>query len=264
MSEIDNKFKKGLLSISVLLGVSFLTGGVLLLLQIDALLGRGEVVAQVPRLPEEQRRINELPDSEGYFLRSDATGYQIELFELLVHAHDQFYETGSDENLKEYASVIVRNFVADFFTLSNKMSRTDVGGLQFFSEDVVDNFRNFAIDEFYLYLNQYIDIFGHESLPTVESTRVLNVGFEPRMIELEGGNDGFNEVDMMFDHEHTLLEEEIRTIVVDIEWSYAMSTLSSIDQFQTSARFVLVARQEGIRIYVIELPETDDQYHIEL
>jgi len=218
-----------------------------------------ELVDEQPPPPTDmQIEIDQLPESEGYTLRRNPTEYQIELFELLVHAHDQFYETESDEDLKSYASAIVRNFVADFFTLSNKNSRSDVGGLQFFTEDLVDNFRSFAIDEFYLYLNQHIEMFGRESLPTVVSTTILNVGFEPRLIEIEDENGEVDDGNTMFGEESTISMEEIRTIVVDIEWTYATSTLQEIDEFQTSARFVLVQHEDGVRIYVIGLIVDDE------
>ena len=258
MNDIYNKFKKGLLFISALLGVALLIGGVLLLGQVDMVLGRNEVVGddivdeQRPS-EEEQRPIDELSDLEGYYtLRRQATGYQIELFELLVHAHEQFYTTGSDEDLENYASAIVRNFVADFFTLSNKNSRSDVGGLQFFSEDVIADFRNFAIDEFYLYLNQYVEMFGSESLPTVSSTTILNIKFDSLTIEVENENSEFDDED-----EDTISEREVRTIIIDTRWSYEHTTLPYIDEFQTVARFLLVEHEESVRIYTIELIEID-------
>jgi len=269
VSNVDNKLKKSLLFISAILGITFLVSGVLLLSQIDMLLGDSdveeeeevEVVEDQP--PEvEERIIDPLPESDGYILRRNATEYQIELFEILVNAHDQFDETGSDEDLKDYAAAIVRNFVADFFTLSNKNSRSDVGGLQFFSEEVEDNFRNFAVDEFYLYLNQHIEIFGSELLPTVVSTTILDVEFGTRFVETDD-EDEDEDVDLYdmfaaFD-EVTPSGEEIEVIVIDIEWSYGSSTLQYIDEFQTAARFILVQHDDGVSIYVIELPEMDDE-----
>ena len=248
MSDIYNGFKKGLLIISAILGVALLVGGVLLLNQVDTVLGRNEIEEDLTdeQQPTEEGQvivIPELPasDADGYTIRRQATDYQIELFELLVRAHDQFYETESDEALEEYASLIARNFVADFFTLSNKNSRSDVGGLQFFSEDISADFRSQAIDEFYLYLNRYIEIFGSDSLPTVSSTEILRVEFGYRIIEIE---DDASEL-------------EVRTIIIDIEWSYEHTTLPYIDEFQTRARFTLVEHEESVRIYVIESLESD-------
>ena len=266
MSNESNGLKKILLSISAILGIGLLVSGLLLLHQMYEILGQNDVeeVVDEPSSVEE-RSIEELPEFDGYTLRRNPTEYQLELFDLLVYAHAQFYETESDEDLMDYASAIVRNFVADFFTLSNKNTRTDVGGLQFFSEDIVDNFRNLAIDEFYLYLNQYIEKFGSEPLPTVASTTILNVEFERRIIGTEDEDEDDHEAYTplgYLDYEEEIRGEEVRTIIVDIEWSYANSTLPYIDEFQTEARFILVEHEESVRIYMIELPEIDyDSYN---
>ena len=261
MSNGSKKFKRFLLQISILLGITLLVGGSMLWSQIDTVLGRNHgAEVEEPRTPEEQARIDELPPSE-YALRRNPTEYQIELFELLALAHDQFYETESDSDLKDYAAAMVRNFVADFFTLSNKNSRTDVGGIQFFSEDLEDNFRNYAIDTFYLYLNQHMEMFGSESLPTVVSTTILRVEFDYRMIEIEEENGEVSEGYSPFGYEALPLEEEVRTIVIEVEWSYANSTLADIEEFQTSARFVLMEVEgEGLRIFLISPIEEPCEY----
>ena len=256
--ENNNKI---LLYISAILGSAFLVSGGLLLRQMETFLGRYNIVGMLEERPP-VAQVYELPLPDGYTLRRNPTEHQIELFELLVNTHDLFNETGLDEDLEKYASAIVRNFVADFFTLSNKNSRQDVGGLQFFSEEIVDNFRNYAIDQFYLYLNQHIAAFGSESLPTVVSTTIKNVDFGIRVIEIEDEDD-VNE-SIAIDHESVILEEEIRIIIIDAEWSYANSTLWYIDEFQTSARFVLVPSEEDVKIYVIEVTENENENIVSL
>ena len=275
-----NKFKKILLSISAILGIVLLISGAILMYHISTILGSNDVdddyyyeVIEEPPSEEEGRIIEELPPTNGYTLRRNPTEYQLELFDRLVNAHDRFAETASDEDLKAYASAIVQNFVADFFTLSNKNSRTDIGGLQFFSEDVRDNFRTSAIDEFYLYLNQHLEMFDRELLPTVISTTILEVGFDTRIIETEEdeeddecenydywGNcidDLYNYHGFGYDEEEPV-GEEVRAIVIDISWSYASSTLMYINEFQTEARFVLIeVEDEGVRIFQIEIVEDE-------
>jgi len=256
-----NGFKKLLLAISAVLGITLLLSGLLLLNQMDGILGVNEVASdqeiqeERPLTVEQQQRIDELPESVGYVLHRNFTDYQIELFEQLVHAHYRFEETDADGDLLDYASIIARNFVADFFTLSNKNSRADVGGLQFFSDDIIDDFRSFAIDDFYLYLNQHIETFGRESLPTVVSTTVLEVGFDTRIFEIEEDENVADE-DLEFDEFGQLLGRGERTIIVDVAWTYGNSTLAYIDEFQTSARIELLLSDDGLRIYVIEeIPE---------
>jgi len=260
----NDRFKKFLLSLSAISLLAFLASSILFLLRMDEVLGGNNqdlLDLEVTRPPEEQQIIDALPDSVTYELRRNATEYQIELFDLLIHAHDAFSETGSNVRIEAYASAIVRNFIADFFTLSNKNSRSDVGGLQFFSDELVDDFRSFAIDDFYLYLNQHIDTFGQDALPTVNSTMILDVRFEPRMIDIEEDEDieDFDPNTIVYDFMGEVIGREIMTIVIDAEWRYEPSSLLQINQFQTSARFILVHYEDEIRLYSIEQIIEEDE-----
>lgn len=260
-----NKFRKISLEISILLGLSFAIMTILLVLQFHTLLEQtfDDRVAEVEptSLPEVEVRIEiaERSDVIGYELYRNSTDHQIELFELLIVAHDQFNETHSDIDLKNYANIIARNFVADFFTLSNKHSRSDVGGLQFVSEDLTEEFKRFAVDTFYLYLNQHIEAFGRDALPTVATTTILNSSFAPRWIEIENDepeteNDAYEAMlGTNLLQEQVPLKEEIRTIVIDIEWTFADSSLNYLADFQTSARLILLESEDGARIHAIEL-----------
>lgn len=258
-----NKLKKIYLETSVLLGFSFLLIAVLLVLQLHTLIGQtfsgtdeDDEPASVPT-PSIRVEIAERSDTIGYHLCRNSTEHQIELFELLVLAHDQFNETRSDIDLKRYATIISRNFVADFFTLSNKNSRSDVGGLQFVSEDLIDEFKSFAIDTFYLHLNQHIEAFGSHVLPTVATTTVLSSSFEFREFEIENDEDKVDETTTATAsfYEQEPSTEEIRVIVIDIEWTFEASRLLHLNDFQTSARFVLLEDESGVRIHAIELIE---------
>ncbi|MCL1990218.1 MAG: hypothetical protein FWG67_04930 [Defluviitaleaceae bacterium] len=261
MSPANNGLKKAMLFISVILCGVFLVSGVFLFVQMGRVLGSGNPELEISSwTPEEQQRVAELPELEGYKLRQNATGYQIELFELLVHTHQRFQETGSEHDLEAYAIAIVRNFIADFFTLSNKRSRSDVGGLQFFSEDLVDNFRRFAIDEFYLYLNQHIEMFGSDVLPTVADTTILDVMFEYRIVDIEEVATGMEEMADIYQFHHgdeAVTGQQMSTIVIDAQWTYDPTTLPYIDEFQKTGRFVLVFHDEIVSIYLVGLIPTE-------
>lgn len=266
MSRKKNGLKKALLTICAVMLIVFLTSAFLLRNQMNEVLGRNEepdIEEEIERDPEIQQIIDELPESTGYQLRRNATLYQIELFELLVNSHDAYFEFENSRNLQAYAGAIVRNFIADFFTLSNKNSRSDIGGLQFFTDDLVDDFRSFATDSFYLYLNHHIETYGREALPTVDSTTILNVVFDTRVVPFEEDEDpaDFDEDTLVFDFytwEYT--GREIDIIVVEAQWTYEPTTLPHINEFQTEARFILIAHEDEVRIYVVELIIEEDEY----
>jgi len=221
-------------------------------------------ISDIDEIADEQIELIRSIDANGYRLRRDSTDHQIELFRLLAHAYDRYYETEADIDLLNYAELIAQNFVADFFTLSNKQSRTDIGGLQFISEEMVDDFRSFALDTFYLYLNQHIESYGHTSLPMVETTTVLSSSFDSHWLEIETDdhlegeeNESDETMRWPWPSEPVPEMEEIRTIIIEIEWAFARSRLSQLNQFQTSARFTLIEGEDGVRIHVIELIEDE-------
>lgn len=51
-----------------------------------------------------------------------------------------------------YAEQISKLFVIDFYTLNNKISKYDVGGLEYLNEDIKENFRLKAEDYIYKYV----------------------------------------------------------------------------------------------------------------
>ena len=243
MNKQNNPLKKLMLLISALLAIALLVSSAMLLLEVNVfeILRRGATLEE-PRTEEEQRLIDLVPPTIDYTLRRRATPYQIELFEILIEDHNRFSETRTNETLMNYAESIVRNFVADFFTFSNKSSRTDIGGLQFLATEITDSFNEFALNTFYLYLNQYISLFGNESLPRVESTTILSSGHGQHGLSLD----------------EWPWTEYIEVIIIDIEWAYAFTTLPYIDDFQTSARFILLEENSSIRIHaILPLPVTN-------
>ena len=269
LSHNHKKLKKAFLTLSVVLGISFLIGSGLVWNQLDSLLNsdpvttttENELEQQPPPLPPEIQVIIEEIEADDYILHRNATEYQIELFASLIHARNLFYESESEEALLEYATAIAQNFIADFFTLSNKRSRADVGGLQFISSDLRDDFRRFATDTFYLYLNQHLEIYGRDSLPTVESMVVLGADFERRIFAIEPDEE-VEEDEIVYCDLNEILGRGLETIIVDVEWTYALSSLEYLDEFQTHARIVLVKTEEGLRIHVIEFLEaaTEDEH----
>ena len=67
-----------------------------------------------------------------------------------------------DYNL--YAKYISELFIIDFYTLDNKISKNDVGGVQFIKDSIKDNFLLNATDTVYKYIGSDI-----KNLPVVKS-----------------------------------------------------------------------------------------------
>lgn len=76
---------------------------------------------------------------------------------------------------KKYAEAISKLFVIDFFTLSNKTSKNDVGGVQFIYEGYKTTFVEYARDGIYKQVLANDAGSVNNSLPTVKSVKVNSV-----------------------------------------------------------------------------------------
>lgn len=155
---------------------------------------------------------------DEYQLSDVATAYQKEIFEELVTAQDVYKAEHTELTKEEYATLVVKNFVADFYTWSNKTGRNDVGGLQFIAEEMKSTFRKQAIDGFYENLDFYLNDYEATSLITVNDVTILDVNLNDTL-ETE--------------------DEVIDCISVQASWEYELSSSVEVEQFQSEAIFIL-------------------------
>ena len=110
-------------------------------------------------------------DEYGYYLTDHNTEYYKtrynDLKELL--SKDNFEE-------EEYAKLLSELFVIDFYDLNSKLSKKDVGGVQFVAKDYQDNFVKTASNDpegMYYYVKS--DLYGDrkQELPEVEKVEIL-------------------------------------------------------------------------------------------
>lgn len=94
----------------------------------------------------EVKILKEIP-KYGYGLKENATKLYKENF-------DELDKTLSKEEVdyEEYAKIVSKLFIIDFYTLDNKLSKNDIGGTDFIEDDMKDNFINEARSTFYKYV----------------------------------------------------------------------------------------------------------------
>mgnify|MGYP004464345401 FL=1 len=106
-------------------------------------------------------------DNYGYYLEEDATDYYKSLYKELKNI------TNKDEvNYEEYAKIVAKLFVTDVFTLDNKVTSSDVGGLQFIYPDFREDF--IKINQTGLYSNVLSNIYNDrvQELPIVNEVNI--------------------------------------------------------------------------------------------
>lgn len=112
--------------------------------------------------------------SMSYELRNNATEIQEEYFKELKEAIESSASTDA-----EAAGLLCKNFVADFYTWTNKSGQYDVGGMCYVytGTSKQGEFKTLlytqARDSFYKYINNYINEYGSKDLIEVETVDVI-------------------------------------------------------------------------------------------
>lgn len=108
----------------------------------------------------------------GYHLTENHTKYYKELYYELKKMIDK--DKYDDE---EYAKLISKMFVADFYDLNSKLNKTDVGGVQFIYSPYKETFKSFATDSTGIYYYVENNIYGDrkQKLPIVKEVEVKSI-----------------------------------------------------------------------------------------
>lgn len=80
-----------------------------------------------------------------------------------------------DIDEEEYVKELTKLFVLDFYTLSDKVANTDVGGVDFVYSEAKNNFLEKAEDTIYKYVENNMYGGRKQSLPTVKNVNIEKI-----------------------------------------------------------------------------------------
>jgi len=103
----------------------------------------------------------------NYNLDENETDYYKSLFEELSTLVEE--ENYSEE---EYAILLTKLFITDFYTLDNKITKNDIGGLQFVHKDEQEDFIEKAENTIYKYIQSNIYNDRKQLLPKVKNVLI--------------------------------------------------------------------------------------------
>lgn len=154
-----NKKKRHINLLLVILPFILLIGvfGFVALSSAKSLLGNGSTPSGISNSIE----------SMDYHLRNGATELQKEYFKELSDLC-----SAETKDKEEIAKSVVKNYIADFYTWTNKAGSYDVGGLYYVHSPSKSNIYAYARNNFYKYLTNYIAEYKSENLLEVESVEV--------------------------------------------------------------------------------------------
>ncbi len=156
-----------------------------------------------------------------YYLESNATRIYKKYYSEL---EKELEDNKIDE--KNYASLVAKLFVIDYYTLNNKITNKNIGGIQFIHSGLKDKFINESSNTMYKYIKN--NLYGNrkQKLPEVNNVEIKSI------TEIKYNNNGYQD-DMgyqvivnigyvkNYDYpetvELTLIHEENRLSIVEIK-----------------------------------------------
>ena len=171
---------------------------------------------------EEIKVVGEIRDY-GYSLKDNKTDRYKKYFDELKKILSE-----KEVNEEEYVKKITEMFIYDFFSLKDKNSRTDVGGVDFVHKDILENFVLNAENTYYKYVESNIYHTRSQSLPVVDKITISEVTKEEYK---------YNET------------EDKEAYKVKVSWDY---TTEEFAKYQNQATLIFIHEENG-KLDLVEL-----------
>ena len=127
----------------------------------------------IKKEPEKETEVKQNLDAlelYGYTLDDKDTELYKDLF---LELKEELNKEEIDEEL--YASILSKLFIVDVYTLDNKLTSTDIGGLEFIHYDMVENFKINLGDTMYNHIESNLYNDRNQSLPMVSAVEVTQI-----------------------------------------------------------------------------------------
>ena len=172
----------------------------------------------------------------GYSLKSNATKEYKKLFNELKNV------LKSDSiNYEEYSKLISQMFIIDFYTLDNKLTKNDIGGIEFVYSPMLDNFVMKAENTYYKYVDSNIYGDRDQNLPRVNKVSVDSVSNEAYTYSFTRLNN-----ETLEDEKYEGTDEG--AYVVNVSWNYVSDIYSD---YQNNA--VLYFVHDNNKLVLVEI-----------
>lgn len=193
-------------------------------------------------------------ESANYLLRDNPTDLQKEYFAQLKEA----YEGAEKAEDATIAELVAKNYVADFYTWTNKRGQYDIGGFNYIYDGEFENSDHYkenvflqARDGFYKYISTYATKYGKENLIEVENVEVTKCEkmSSPYVISEHVANKQ-DENGEWYDYREDRYYE---AYAVSCRWTYKENTTLDMSKFATSINLAIINRNG--RFEIVEASE---------
>ena len=121
-------------------------------------------------VPQKEVIVTNTIDEYGYTLEDRDT----ELFKEKFEELKTLLQT-TDSSEETYRTLVSELFIIDFFTIQNKISRYDIGGLEYVYSGALESFKSVAEDTIYKTVENNLDDTRKQDLPVVTSIEVTEM-----------------------------------------------------------------------------------------
>lgn len=121
-------------------------------------------------IPQKEVIVTNTIDEYGYTLEDRDTELFKEKFEELKNLLQN-----SDFNEETYRTLVSELFIIDFFTIKNKISRYDIGGLEYVYPEALESFKSVAESSIYKTVENNLDDTRSQDLPVVTAIEVTEM-----------------------------------------------------------------------------------------
>ncbi len=176
-----------------------------------------------------------------YSIRNNATSLQKTLYEDLINSLES--DVKDDKNTYE---LLAQNYVADFYTWTNKFRRNDVGGIQFVDEDIRTNVYQAAQNQTYNDLYYYLENGGLKNTLEVSEVTVTDSKYiDYFIIDSEGEEEIYDEV-----IERYVYGDYHDAYAVSLRWTYKETESFNTNVYEKDAQVIMMMNKDNIPMIV--------------
>ena len=178
---------------------------------------------------------------EFYSIRNNATELQRDLYEKLNEALEQ-----NPRNNELISGLVAQNFVADFYTWSNKFRLNDVGGVQFVDENLRVNFYQKAQATLYEDMFYYLNKDGVKDTLEVDGVGIEEVELIDFFIfDEDGEEEMYDEVSGKY-----RMGDYHEAYSVVVSWTFVESDKVNVENYDSTATIILMINEKGVPMIV--------------
>ena len=156
-----------------------------------------------------------------YYMESNYTKTYKEYFEELKK-----YIKEKNNIEEDYAKIIAKLFITDYYTLNNKVTNKDIGGVQYVHPNLKNDFINAAGNSIYKYVKSNLYKNRKQNLPEVEKVEVLdtnNIKYNRKDYKDDNGYIIKTKISYVKDYDYPkevnliLIHDNEKLVVVEVE-----------------------------------------------